>query len=382
MQSNYMGVGGTNWGWLPDPDVYTSYDYGAAIRETGEIGTPADPNDIAGSKFGENKLINDFETSVAPLTKTQPVAAPDAGQPGGHHDGPGQPDRRHPVRLPAPGRRHLHRHGEHAPRAERRTRPPATPTTTPTRRCTYTGHLDARRASSAGYTSGDYDSTESWSTQAGASMSVTFTGTARAVDRRRRTTTAASPTSTSTAPRSAPWTPTPPAGKEFQQVLFSQTGLSAGSHTLTITVTGQQNPASSADTVVDRRDQRAHRRRSWPTTTRSSRRAARSPWTAATPGCCWPTTRFGGGEHLVYSTSELMTQATIGGQAIALLYDPAGTDGETVLRYASQPTVTVLSGTVQSTWDASRGDLRLDYTHQGLAEVRDHRRRRPAAAGC
>ena len=70
MQSYYMGVGGTNWGWLPDPDVYTSYDYGSAIRETGEIGTPADPNDIAGSKFGENKLINDFETSVAPLTQT------------------------------------------------------------------------------------------------------------------------------------------------------------------------------------------------------------------------------------------------------------------------------------------------------------------------
>ena len=68
MQSNYMGVGGTNWGWLPDPGVYTSYDYGAAIRETGEIGTPADPNSIAGSKYGENKLINDFETSVAPLT--------------------------------------------------------------------------------------------------------------------------------------------------------------------------------------------------------------------------------------------------------------------------------------------------------------------------
>ena len=55
-----------------------------------------------------------------------------------------------------------------------------------------------------------------------------------------------------------------------------------------------------------------------------------------------------GGQHLVYSTSELMTQAAIGGQATALLYDPAGTDGETVLRYASQPTVKVLSGTVQS----------------------------------
>ena len=81
MQSYYMGVGGTNWGWLPAPQVYTSYDYGAAIRETGEIGTPTDPNDIAGSKYGENKLINDLETSVAPLTQTVPAQAPAADNP-------------------------------------------------------------------------------------------------------------------------------------------------------------------------------------------------------------------------------------------------------------------------------------------------------------
>ena len=112
MQSNYMGVGGTNWGWLPDPAVYTSYDYGAAIRETGEIGTPSNPNDIAGSKFGENKLINDFETSVAPLTNTNAGRRRRrADNAGDHHDGPGQPDRRHPVHLRPAGRRDLDRHG-------------------------------------------------------------------------------------------------------------------------------------------------------------------------------------------------------------------------------------------------------------------------------
>jgi beta-galactosidase len=71
----------------------------------------------------------------------------------------------------------------------------------------------------------------------------------------------------------------------------------------------------------------------------------------------------------VYSTSEIMTQASIAGRATALLYDPAGTDGETVLRYASQPTVKVLSGSVSTTWDATRGDLRLDYAHGALARV-------------
>lgn len=31
--NTYMTFGGTSWGWLPAPDVYTSYDYGAAIDE-------------------------------------------------------------------------------------------------------------------------------------------------------------------------------------------------------------------------------------------------------------------------------------------------------------------------------------------------------------
>jgi len=33
IQSFYMTYGGTSWGWLPGPVVFTSYDYGAAISE-------------------------------------------------------------------------------------------------------------------------------------------------------------------------------------------------------------------------------------------------------------------------------------------------------------------------------------------------------------
>ena len=40
-----------------------------------------------------------------------------------------------------------------------------------------------------------------------------------------------------------------------------------------------------------------------------------------------------------------------------------------MLRYASRPTVKVVSGTRASTYDAATGDLRLDYVHNGLAEV-------------
>ena len=76
------------------------------------------------------------------------------------------------------------------------------------------------------------------------------------------------------------------------------------------------------------------------------------------------------GQHLVYSTSELMTHFVQGTGDVALLYGRDGFDGETVLRYASRPTVEVLSGTVSSTYDPSTGDLRLDYVHNGLAQVR------------
>lgn len=74
-----------------------------------------------------------------------------------------------------------------------------------------------------------------------------------------------------------------------------------------------------------------------------------------------------GGQRLVWSSSEIMTHERIGGRDVALLYGRDGEDGSTVLRYSSKPTVRVLEGTVGSSY--SGGDLRLDYTHAGLARV-------------
>jgi beta-galactosidase GanA len=76
-----------------------------------------------------------------------------------------------------------------------------------------------------------------------------------------------------------------------------------------------------------------------------------------------------GGQHLVYSTSEIMTHLTQAGKDLALLYGRDGEDGETVLRYVDPPHVKVLVGEVTSSYDAASGDLRLNYTHHGLAEV-------------
>jgi beta-galactosidase GanA len=76
-----------------------------------------------------------------------------------------------------------------------------------------------------------------------------------------------------------------------------------------------------------------------------------------------------GDQRLVWSSSELMTHAPIGGQDVALLYGRDGESGSTVLRYRSRPTVRVLEGSVQSSYDRVTGDLRLDHVHTGLARV-------------
>jgi hypothetical protein len=75
-------------------------------------------------------------------------------------------------------------------------------------------------------------------------------------------------------------------------------------------------------------------------------------------------------QHLVYSTSELQARLRDGERDLVLVHGRAGEAGETVLRYASAPQVEVLAGAVRAMFDAARGDLKLAYTHAGLARVR------------
>ncbi|MFD1050238.1 beta-galactosidase, partial [Kibdelosporangium lantanae] len=70
-QSFYMLYGGTSWGWSAIPQNYTSYDYGAAITESRQFD----------AKYGEDKLIGYFTQAVAPLTKTDKLAAAPSDSP-------------------------------------------------------------------------------------------------------------------------------------------------------------------------------------------------------------------------------------------------------------------------------------------------------------
>ncbi|CAD6931781.1 unnamed protein product [Tilletia controversa] len=62
--SFYMGFGGTNWGGLASPDVYTSYDYAAPISESRQL-TP---------KYGAVKALAHLIRSFPDLAKTERVS--------------------------------------------------------------------------------------------------------------------------------------------------------------------------------------------------------------------------------------------------------------------------------------------------------------------
>ncbi|MCI3244231.1 beta-galactosidase [Streptomyces spinosisporus] len=355
-QSFYMTYGGTNWGWLGMPQNYTSYDYGAAIRENRQL----DP------KYDEDKLIGYFTQSVAPLTKTEAIRATPPDNSAVVDTARMNPDTRTQF--------HVLRHGDSTSNAVDKTHisldfnaQPAADTTytwdDPDSALQYTGSWS--HVADQSYTGGDYKHTESFSNKAGDSVTVPFDGTAIRwigsktnnhgyadvyLDGEKAATVDDS-------------------GSENQAVIFQKTGLKPGAHTLKIVVAGTHSSSSTDSYVaIDAIDV--------PTADTAEPTypvVPQQPDTAITLDgrdshvivANYPL----GDSQLRYSTSEIMTDATIGNRDIAVLYGDRGSDGETVLRYPSKPTVTVNDGTAATTWDPATGDLRLNYTHKGLTRI-------------
>ncbi|WP_206071160.1 beta-galactosidase [Knoellia koreensis] len=355
-QNIYMLFGGTNWGWLGRPEGYTSYDYGAAIRETRQL----DP------KYYENKLIGYLVQAAKDLRDTKPMLAETGNQ--------AIVDTAR-VNPETGAQFHTLRHRDSTATSTDSTTLSLDLAAKPVDQVTYTWD-DADPALSytgawehvadQSYTQDNYRKTESFSRVAGDRVKVTFTGTAV-----RWIGTLASNHGTADvlidgAKVATVDTAGSPSG---QKVLFSTAGLSAGEHTLEIVVTGTRGEGSSDTYVpVDAIDV--------PSAADATQLYPRVPQQAGTD-----ITLLGRdsdillanyvlqSQRLQYSTSELLTDAKIGDHDLAVLYGEKGTDGETVLRFASRPTVTVDAGGVTSTWDATRGDLRLNYTHGGIARV-------------
>jgi beta-galactosidase GanA len=354
-QSFYMTYGGTNWGWLSMPENYTSYDYGAAIRETRQL----DP------KYYEDKLIGYFTQAVAPLLKTDAIRAISP-------DNPAIVDTAR-LNTDTGTQFHVVRHSNSTSTTLDSTHisldfnavpGPASYTYDDVNPALqYAGTWS--HVANQSYTGGDYLNTESFSSVAGDSLTVPFTGTAVTWIGSKSGNHGLADVSLDGVKQQTVDT----YGSENQAVLFKATGLSDGPHTLTITVTGTKNPSAQGTFVsIDAIDLPP-----------ASTAVATYPVVPQEPGTAIALN--GRDSHIIvanyalgtnqlrYSTSEIMTNATIRNRDVAVLYGNAGTDGETVLRYSAAPQVTVSGGVVKTTWDPTTGDLRLNYKHTGLIRV-------------
>jgi beta-galactosidase GanA len=358
MQNFYMTYGGTSWGWLADPQqVYTSYDYGAAIKEDRELT----------AKYDEAKRLAYLTQSVSPLTKTDQVL-------------PGSPD--NPAvtltaRANPDDNTHFyvlrHRDGTatstdatHIP-IDLNAKPPHYTFDDPDPALTYEGD-GWSHVSNQSFTGGDYRSSESFSDRAGASTTVEFTGTSvRWISSHDANHGIADVFLDGQKVATVDGFGSP---KSFQDVFYKADGLANTRHTLKIVATGTKNPAASGTfVVVDAIDLSAGQQGGEATYPSVPQQPGTAITLAGRESKLLLAGYRMGSQQLQYSTSELMTHARIGDRDVALFYGKQGQDGETVLRYAAEPQVRVVSGSVAHTWDAARGDLRLNYVHDGLARV-------------
>jgi len=356
-QSFYMTYGGTNWGWLGMPENYTSYDYGAAIRETRQL----DP------KYYEDKLIGYLTQSVAPLTKTDRINAAPPDNPSIIDTARMNPDTKTQF--------HVLRHADSTSTKVDTTHVSIDFNAQPVKDVSYTyDDPDAAlqysgswsHVANQSYTGGDYKNTESFSNKAGDSLTVPFTGTAvRWIGPKTNNHGFADVYLDGVKQATVD-----DSGSQNQAVIFEKTGLADGSHVLKIVVDGTHSSGSTDNYVsIDAIDLPTGGQTSEPTYPV----VPQQPDTAITldgrdSHVLVANYRLGDSQ-LQYSTSEIMTQATIGSRDVAVLYGDQDSDGETVLHYAAKPTVTSSGGAVTTTWDATTGDLRLNYSHTGLIRV-------------
>jgi beta-galactosidase GanA len=351
LQSLYMTYGGTSWGWIPDPSqVYTSYDYGAPISEQRGLG----------AKYDEVHRLGYFFGAVASLTKTAQAAVSAPSNRAIVETARVNPDDHTQVLV----LRHANSTSTSNDTTHISVDLAARSTYTYDDRdpaLVYTGawtHAGPEQS----YTSADYLRTESFSNTTGDSVSVTFTGTAvrwiSSYDGNHGIADVyLDGTKVATVDGYG-------ASKATQQVFYAADNLADTTHTLRIVVTGQQNPSASGRfVVVDAIDVPPPGANFYPSVPQQPGTAIRFNGRDAKMLLANSTL---GSERLVYSTSELLTDAAIGGSDVAVLYGRPGEDGETVLRYDEQPTV---SGDVASVWDAARHDLRLNYTHGAQTRV-------------
>ncbi|MFE6996536.1 beta-galactosidase [Microbacterium sp. NPDC057659] len=161
-----------------------------------------------------------------------------------------------------------------------------------------------------------------------------------------------------------------------QKVLFAKRDLAYGEHTVKVVVTGESFEGStgafhSIDAVNLYRD--ADTGSAIPEGKVGWERVPQKEGTSLTLHgrdalMLTADTRIGG--HALYYTTSQLFGAPLErrGGVVQYAIGYAGDDGETVLHYDAAPKVTLPDG-VEKTWDAARGELRLNYVHGAPADI-------------
>ncbi|UJP09622.1 beta-galactosidase [Microbacterium sp. KUDC0406] len=161
-----------------------------------------------------------------------------------------------------------------------------------------------------------------------------------------------------------------------QKVLFSQRDLAYGEHTVKVVVTGERFEGSSGsfhslDAVNIYRD--ADSGSVIPDGRIGWERVPQKAGTSLTlhgRDALMLTADTRIGDHALYYTTSQLFGAPLQrrGGVVQYAIGYAGDDGETVLHYDSEPKVTLPPG-VERTWNAERGELRLNYVHGAPADI-------------
>lgn len=229
-------------------------------------------------------------------------------------------------------------------------------------------------ASGQVWTQGNYLGTETFSDNAGDYVEYTFTGTGIQVIAPQSANHGVARVLVDGEEAGTFTTYSPPQNAAKQHVAFETRGLRDGEHTIRVEVTGQVGSETSPEpgafvsidafNVLTPADDAAETEPTGPTFDRIPQQEGTYLTLHGRDALMLAADLKVGDHELYYSTSQPVKDMAVEGARLLTVTGVAGDAGETVLHYASEPTVETLDGEAPATvWDAETGTLRLNYVH-------------------
>ncbi len=238
----------------------------------------------------------------------------------------------------------------------------------------YEGDWESVSGDEQPWAEGNYLDTETFSDEAGDTVSYTFTGTGIQVIAPQSANHGVAQVYIDDEPVERFSTQSGAQNAQKQVVAFETRGLEDGEHTITIEVTGEVgDPGASepgsfvsidAFNVLTEADVEEPEEPTGPVFERIPQEPGTFLELHGRDALMMVADLRVGDHDLYYSTSQLVTHQPTADGRLLVLSGVAGDEGETVLGFAEEPSVTTVSGDdLDTTWDADTGTLRLNYTH-------------------